>query len=64
MNDKNIDEQLLINLNVDTLRSYLQENYGPAENWLLPLQRMMGNRDRMSKWELAAVKRVIREVNE
>lgn len=56
-------DQLLINLNIDTLRTYLQENYGPMSAWLPPLQRMIGNHDRMTRWELAAVKRVIREVD-
>lgn len=58
----NVD-QLLINLNVDTLRSYLQENYGSMNTWLPPLQRMIDNQDRMTRWEHAAVKQVIKEVN-
>jgi len=56
-------DQLLINLKVDLLKEYLQEEYGPVAAWVAPLQRLIQGKARLNKWELAAVKRVIKEVN-
>jgi len=56
-------DQLLINLKADILKEYLQEEYGPVAAWVAPLQRFIQGKARLNKWELAAVKRVIKEVN-
>lgn len=58
--------QLGINLMADDLRNYLREKYGPnVSAWLPPLQIMLNNQGKpeMTSWKLAAVKRVIKEVN-
>lgn len=49
-------------LNIDTLQSYLQEEYGDRQFWLPPLQRIIKHKDRMNKWELKAVQQTLREI--
>lgn len=49
-------------LNIDTLQSYLQEEYSDRQFWLPPLQRIIKHKDRMNKWELKAVQQTLREI--
>lgn len=56
-------DELIISLNVDSLKDHLNEKYGSSENWMPRLQELLEAHEQLDRWRVEAVKRVIQEVN-